>query len=207
MGSCHVVYVGIYHSESPSLILGEKNGHFFLAPNNGILPLALGIEGLTLWQCYEWNSQEKTFKDWQQKCASIIQGLNNNSPEELGLSSFNLDNIRQIHFPIPIINGDSIDCQILHINHYGNVVVNIQKQYFEDLRANRKFQIDLNGAGHIQKESKHLGNVGDTDAIMRFNKSGFLEISVKNGNASKLFGLNKYSGDHKFYTHIKINFG
>lgn len=75
IGSCHIIYVGVYHSKTPSLVLCEKEGHYFLAPNNGILPLALGIENLSLWQCYEWDDEEKTFRDWQLQCSKIANAL------------------------------------------------------------------------------------------------------------------------------------
>ncbi len=205
-GTCHIVHVGVYHSKTPSLVLCEKNGHYFLAPNNGILPLALGIENLGLWQCYEWENPEQTFRDWQIKCATIANELATQKPEELGFPSFALDPIKQKKMPAPVVADNWVDCQILHIAYNGNVVVNMQKDYFETLRNNRNFRIDLAGSGNITSLSHHPGMVNEGEVICRFNKSGYLEIAINNSPAAKLLGFATYSEHQQFYSSVKIFF-
>lgn len=206
LGTCHILYVGVYHSKTPSLVLCEKNGHYFLAPNNGILPLALGIDDLELWQCYEWDDESKTFRDWQEQCAQIARRLATEKPEQLGFSTFALDPIKQKRMPAPVISGNSVDCQVLHIAHNGNVVVNMQEQYFEQLRSGRNFRIDLKGTGQITTLSSHIGMVNEKDVLCRFNKAGFLEIAINSGPAAKLLGFNLYSDKQQFYSSVKISF-
>jgi hypothetical protein len=199
--------VGVYHSKSPSLVLCEKNGHYFLAPNNGILPLALGMKDLSLWQCYEWEDETKTFRDWQEECALIAQKLANEKPQHLGFPTFALDPIKQKMMPSPVVADNWVDCQILHISHYGNVVLNIQEAYFEELRAGRKFRIDLRGGvGFINVLSKHLGHVGEGDIIARFNRVGYLELAMNLDNIANMLGLNLYTEKQQFYSSIKIFF-
>lgn len=205
-GTCHILYVGVYHSKTPSLVLCEKNGHYFLAPNNGILPLALGIENLGLWQCYEWEDETRTFREWQEKCAEIAQQLASQKPEQLGFTSFTLDPIKQKKMPAPVVADNWVDCQILHVAHNGNVVVNIQLDYFETLRNNRNFRIDLKGTGHITILSQHIGVVNEGEVLCRFNKAGFLEIAINNSPAAKLLGFDTYSEHQQFYSSVKIFF-
>jgi S-adenosylmethionine hydrolase len=205
-GSCHIIYVGVYHSKSPSLVLCEKNGHYFLAPNNGILPLALGMEELALWQCYEWSDTQKSFRDWQEKCAEIAEKLGAQKPEELGFPSFALDTIKQQKMPAAVLADNWVDCQILHVAHNGNVVVNMQKDYFESLRNNRNFRIDLKGTGNITSLSQHTGMVNEGDVLCRFNKAGFLEIAINGDTAAGLLGFDTYSEHQQFYTSVKIFF-
>lgn len=206
IGTCHIIYVGVYHSKTPSLVLCEKNGHYFLAPNNGILPLALGIEELALWQCYEWEDYNKSFKDWQEKCAEISQSLGSQKPEQLGFPSFTLDSIKQKKMPSPVLADNWVDCQILHVAHNGNVVVNMQKDYFENLRGNRNFRIDLKGTGNITHLSHHVGMVGEGEVLCRFNKAGFMEIAINGNTAAQLLGFDTYSEHQQFYTSVKIFF-
>lgn len=205
-GTCHILYVGVYHSKTPSLVLCEKNGHYFLAPNNGILPLALGIEGLGLWQCYEWDNAGRTFREWQEKCATIAHQLSTQKPEQLGFPSFALDPIKQKKMPAPVVADNWVDCQILHVAHNGNVVVNIQFDYFESLRNNRNFRIDLKGTGNITLLSRHIGMVNEGEVLCRFNKAGFLEIAINSNTAAKLLGFDTYSGHQQFYSSVKIFF-
>jgi len=205
-GSCHIIYVGVYHSKTPSLVLCEKNGHYFLAPNNGILPLALGIEDLALWQCYEWSDTQKTFKDWQEKCAEIAEKLITKKPQELGLPSFVLDTIKQKKMPTAVLADNWVDCQVLHIAHNGNVVVNMQKEYFELIRNDRNFRIDLRGSGQITVLKEHAGMANEGEVIGRFNKAGYLEIAINSNTAAELLGFNTYSEHQQFYTSVKIFF-
>lgn len=205
-GTIHVVYVGIYHSKSPSLVLCEKEGHYFLAPNNGILPLAFGIENLGLWQCYEWDDSSKTFRDWQENCAAIAAALDTKKPAELGYPSFTLDTIKQKVMPSPVLADNWVECQVLHVAHNGNVVVNMEKPYFESLRNNRSFRIDLTSTGQITQMSAHIGMVNEKDVLCRFNKSGYLEIAMNNASAAAMLGFKTFSGKQKFYSSVKIFF-
>jgi S-adenosylmethionine hydrolase len=206
IGTCHIAYVGVYHSKTPSLVLCEKNGHYFLAPNNGLLPLALGIEELSLWQCYEWDDYEKTFHDWQEQCAIIAQKLATQKPAQLGFQSFALDPIKQKIMPSPVIADNWVDCQILHVAHNGNIILNMQKSNFEQLRKNRNFRIDLRGVGNINNLSQHTGMVNESEMLCRFNKAGYLEIAMHNSSAAKHLGFNAYSEKQKFYSSVKIFF-
>ena len=207
VGTCHIVYVGVYHSKSPSLVLCEKNGHYFLAPNNGILPMALGVAELSLWQCYEWEDDTKTFRDWQIKCAEIARLLDSQQPSELGFSSFSLDPIKQKSMPAPVVTDTWADCQILHIADTGNIVLNMQFAQFEAMRNGRKFRIELPGrVGAITTTQKHLGMIGEGEMIARFNKAGYLEMALNMDNAAQMLGLNIYGDKQKFYSSIKIFF-
>lgn len=206
VGTCHIAYLSVYHSNTPSLVLCEQNGHYFLAPNNGLLPLALGKDNLNLWQCYEWGSKEHTFRDWQSKCAEIVRDLGHSKPEELGFPGFELDPIRQISMPLPVINEQSVDCQILHVSYKGNVVLNIQQDSFERLRNNRKFRIELVGTGDIHTISHHYGEVAPGEVMARFNRAGYLEIAIHNESASSLLGIKPYREKQLFYSTVKIFF-
>ncbi len=99
-----------------------------------------------------------------------------------------------------------VDCQILHITHKGNVVVNMTKDYFEQIRNQRNFRIDLKGTGFITQISTHIGTVNDGEVLCRFNKAGYLEIAIKGNSAAELLGFNTYSENQKFYTSVKIIF-
>lgn len=205
-GTCHVLYVGIYHSKNPSLVLCEKDGHYFLAPNNGILPLALGAENISLWQCYEWEREDQHFRQWQEKCAEIAYLLSHKKPSELGFPHFKLDPIKQLAMPSPVVTDNSVDCQILHISDQGNLIINMRKEEFEHLRRNRNFKINLGGIGSISNIIAHAGMVSDGEALCRFNRAGYMEVAVKGGSATKLFAFSLYDTKQPYYRHLKISF-
>jgi S-adenosylmethionine hydrolase len=206
-GTCHVIYVGIHQSGVPSMVLCEKNGHYFLAPNNGILPLALGFEDLRLWQCYEWNPDESTFRSWQEACADVCKKIENVNPENIGFPSFKLDNIKQMSMPKPVIVKDYVECQILHITYNGNLILNMTESLFYEIKGERTFRIDMAGAGHIRSIQKHIGKANTEGAhICRFNKAGYMEIALYNSSAEKMFGMQLYNDKQIYYNSIKIFF-
>ena len=43
-GTCHVLLFDVFAEKDPRLLLCEKDGHYFLAPDNGILALAFSAE-------------------------------------------------------------------------------------------------------------------------------------------------------------------
>lgn len=204
-GSCHVVYTGIYYSKFPLLILCRKNGHYFLAPDNGIMGLTLGEENLEVWKCFEL-TDEFRFQDWQHRCARICRDLAGQTPEQLGLEPHTLNPDTRRNWPAPVIADNKADCQILHITPNGNVVINMKREHFETLREQRNFRIELAGIGRITTISKHAGKVGDGEVLCRFNTAGYLEIAINGGPAAELLGFSTFSDNKKFYSSVKIFF-
>src|SRR5476649_2674324 len=51
-GSFHLPLFDIFSEKAPMLVLCSHNGHYFLAPDNGLLPLALQSNSLTGWTCF-----------------------------------------------------------------------------------------------------------------------------------------------------------
>lgn len=204
INSCHIVYTGIYYSKVPVLILCRQDDHYFLAPDNGILPLALK-DNYQAWKCFELDD-DVSFRDWQHICASTVQALADKDPDEIGLLPLDLADVNKKEWPVPIAADNWVDCQILHLSYNGNVVINITREYFETLRDNRSFRIDVAGLGKITSFSKHPGKVNDSELLCRFNAAGYLEIAVNGGPASDLLGFSAYSDNQRFYSSVKIFF-
>jgi S-adenosylmethionine hydrolase len=204
-GSCHLLFVGVYYSRRPALILCAHEGHYFLAPDNGVLQLALGAALIQGWKCMELTEND-SFADWQQRCAALAAQLREQTPDAIGLEPYSFDDRVLRKWPAPVIMGDVADCQVLHIDHHGNVVINMTQQYFEELRQGRGFRIDLNNAGRITAVSRHYGEVADSEVLCRFNSLGYMEIALNGGSASELLGFKTFDENKRFYTTVKIFF-
>jgi len=204
-GTCHLLYVGVFYTRRPVLVLCVHEGHYFLAPDNGILQLALGERAEQGWKCMEF-SETDTFADWQLRCAQLAAALASQTPEMLGLEPYTFSDRMQRKWPVPVIMGNVADCQVLHIDHHGNVVINMTQTHFEELRQNRNFRINLNNAGRIATVSRHYGEVPDSEVLCRFNSLGYLEIALNGGSASELLGFKTFDENKRFYTTVKIFF-
>ena len=44
LGSIHVILCDLFSNTDPDLVLCKHGGHYFLSPDNGIIPLALGLQ-------------------------------------------------------------------------------------------------------------------------------------------------------------------
>ena len=52
-GTCHILLFDLFSETNPRLVLCEHMDSYFLAPDNGLLPLALGNETSNALQCFE----------------------------------------------------------------------------------------------------------------------------------------------------------
>lgn len=199
----HLLLFDIFSESIPRLLLCEKDGHYFFAPDNGILSLAFGNEVSQVWKCFDL-TEEIFLQTWVDKAADIIKQLQTASPAELGLELCELKNAPQ-HCNARIENNFA-ECQVIHIDRFENVVINITQPEFERIGAGRNFKIEFTRGEAITEISTHYYSVKEGDKLCRFNSSGYLEIAINRGKAASLFGLKLHRGQHLIYNTIKITF-
>ena len=113
----------------------------------------------------------------------------------------------------PSSTGQFIEGQILMIDRFLNVIVNITKTEFEEARKGRSFKIVLLGGTHIENISDHYADVHEGEKLAFFNEAGYLEIAVNKGYAATLFGLGEFNaggpsqhGRRQYYQTVKVFF-
>jgi S-adenosylmethionine hydrolase len=107
----------------------------------------------------------------------------------------------------PISTDQYIDGQILYIDAYENVIVNITKKQFEEARKGRDFKIRYSRNDSIVRISETYADVTPGEKLALFNAAGYLEIAVNRGNAAGLFGLSDYSEQNKSkYSQARISY-
>lgn len=103
-------------------------------------------------------------------------------------------------------NNDTLEAQVLYIDHFGNVVLNLTYLQFEEARKGRKFKILFMRDEEIDTISEHYHDVAEGEKLCLFNSANHLEIAINRGNASKLFGFFENGDRSLFYNTIKIFF-
>ena len=79
---------------------------------------------------------------------------------------------------------------VIYIDHYGNVLTNIDQNLFRKANKYGAISIQLRRAEYeISAISKAYSDVPPGEKLALFNTLGLLEISINQGNASKLLGL------------------
>ncbi len=103
-----------------------------------------------------------------------------------------IDNIKEKYPLRSTIGADWIDSQIIFIDSFENVVINITKEEFEEQRRGRNFKIIFTREV-IEKLSDNYASVEPGYKLAWFNSAGYLEIAVNKGNMAGLFGLKGFS--------------
>ena len=106
-----------------------------------------------------------------------------------------------------------IEGQILMIDKFQNVIVNITVQDFEAARRGRRFKIVVLGGTFIERVSDHYADVPEGEKLAFFNEAGYLEIAINKGYAASLFGLGEFNsaggapqGRRQYYQTVKVFF-
>ncbi len=198
----HIVLFDIFSDRRPRLLLCEKEGHFFLAPDNGILALALGEQLDHVWKCYDLAFPER-FHNWVEACGRAVQSVFDDNVTQVyemcGMS------VAPRHWQ-PVILPDSIECHVIYIDRFGNVVLNLTRSLFEEVCRGRHFSIHFMRDEEINTLSDYYFNVSNGDVLCRFNKSGYMEIAINRENAAELLGLQLSYSQQVIYNTIKIYF-
>jgi hypothetical protein len=203
-GTVHVLLFDIFNEAQPRLLLCQHDGQYLLAPDNGILSLAFGDAPQYVWQVCQLNSQGQ-FSDWMREIGRVAAQLQTHAAEDLQLPHAALK-VAPHHWQ-PVINGDSVECHVIHIDHFENVVINLTRKQFEEIGRSRPFRIQFMRDEELTHISSHVYDVGEGQKLCRFNATGFLEICINRGKAASLFGFKLHREKHFIYNTIKIYFG
>ncbi|MCG9910253.1 MAG: SAM-dependent chlorinase/fluorinase [Flavobacteriales bacterium] len=191
-GTIHLISVdSTFHFEKPFVAV-KFDGHYFIGTDNGIFSLAFGqetLQGLVDLSNVEPDVQASLFpaRDVFARAADMI--LKGAPFESLGKPVHKL-------FPMfdfqPVYGEMGIQGHVLYTDEFGNVITNILKSNFEKHVGNRSFLIRMRRERYsIQRISRSYNSVAMGDACALFNSSGFLEVALNNGSASRLLGLNR----------------
>ena len=204
-GSIHIVGVESEWTPENIHIAIEFEGHFFIGADNGILSMVL--ENLKATKIVEINIHKSIVTSFPvlDVFVSVAAHISRNGAlEVIGKPIVKIKELTNIN---PVVNreGNQILGSVIYIDNYGNLVTNIKKTYFEEIRKTRNFIIF---ARTVKFKNIYKGyseaidfslprNKRDEDGkkLALFNSANHLELAVYKSNpqtvggASSLFGL------------------
>ena len=215
MGTYHLIMVNLFDEKPEHLLLAEHNGYFIGCADNGLLTMILEevpqkVVALQL---------DKTQQKNTLYCTGIFAKAFNElhsgkSIEEIGDATVSI----RVKNPLrPLLGNNWIEGQIIFIDNFENVIVNITREEFEEQRRGRSFKIVFKRDEVIDKISDTYADVVEGEKLAMFNSAGYLEIAINKGNAAGLFGLQgfsekqqqaqqQYLNNRLFYQTVKIYF-
>jgi S-adenosylmethionine hydrolase len=186
----HIVVVdpGVGTARRP--MAAQFGDQFFVGPDNGVCtPLLERAESEN--KIVEIVHLDQP-KYWLENVSNIFHGRDIFAPcgayiakgvplKELGTP---ITDIIRFQRTVPIIQADGAQCEILHIDHYGNLIVNIQREDLESLRP-VKIRIGDVTLGDLEDT---FGDVPEGELVAVYSPTDYLLIAVRNGNAERHIG-------------------
>jgi S-adenosylmethionine hydrolase len=207
--SFHLILVNLYDAKLDYLLLVKHQGQYIGTPDNGLITMVLdGVPDeyvklpISTKSALNIGSMIQT---WIEAFALICSGKMMNQVGEP------LEQLVQRTLMKAYVSSQYIEGQVLMIDRFNNILVNITIQEFEEARKGRRFKIVLLRDAFIEEISNTYSDVPDGEKLARFNEAGYLEIAINKGFAAPLFGLGEYgqtSSQQKrqYYQTIKIFF-
>ena len=167
--------------------------HFFVGPDNGLFSLVLdgeppealvALDAPDHWRTPEPSSTFHGRDIFAPAAAHLAAGR---PLEALGSPIDALDTLR---WALPITDAQGIQGWTVHVDHFGNCITNIPHTLFEKHRDGRPVKCYAGGT-ILSGVAPTYGAVAEGEPLLVFGSSGFLEVAVSGGNASKLLGIQK----------------
>lgn len=196
-GTIHVVAVDIFGGDSPKLLLAQYEGYSFIVPDNGILQLAFN-NALPEAQLAFALERPYTFAQWLSRAGNMVDAIANGSTTIF--APYTLKPLPRQLQQTPL----GIDCNILYVDRFENVVLDITRQEFEEVTSGRTFRIRVLRMQDIAVISQAYNEVKEGEPLCRFNSAGYLEIAVNHGSAASFLGLDTSNPGSLRYKTVKI---
>jgi S-adenosylmethionine hydrolase len=208
-GTFHLVMVNLFDEKPEHLLLAEHNGNFIGCADNGLLTMILEEVPEKVVALALDKGQPKNTIYCTQVFAKAFTDISNGATlHQIGDASVSI----QVKNPLrPMLGNNWIEGQIIFIDNFENVIVNISKDDFEEQRKGRSFKIVFKRDEVIERISDTYADVNEGEKLALFNSAGYLEIAINKGNAAGLFGLQGFAekqvqSNRLFYQTVKVFF-
>jgi S-adenosylmethionine hydrolase len=199
----HAILVNLFESRPEQILLAFHKEQYFLCPDNGLLTMILEekpelVIGIALDKTVIKNALYIT-----EVMGNTINKLaNGESIKNIGVADVAYVEKKPLR---PMLSDNWIEGQIIFIDNFENVIVNITRAQFEEQRKGRHFKIVFKRDEVIESISESYADVAEGEKLALFNSAGYLEIAINKGNAAGLFGLKGFSEKTKQVSSIMQN--
>jgi S-adenosylmethionine hydrolase len=187
----HIILVNLFDKKPKNLLLAFHKNQYIFCADNGLLNMILEekpdmVMGIKL----EKGANKNTLYCTKVIAETITRLSNGESIQKIGIPDVSFIEKNPL---LPIENSNFIEGQIIFIDNFENVVVNITRKQFEEQRQGRSFKIVFLRDEVINKISESYADVPEGEKLALFNSADYLEVAINKGNAAGLFGLKGYS--------------
>ncbi|SFW12294.1 hypothetical protein SAMN02927921_00103 [Sinomicrobium oceani] len=204
-GSIHVYGVDSERNPDNRHIAVLLNDHFFVGADNGIMSLVAGDRKPDkIVEINIYNDLDTIFPAMDVFVKVACHIARGGTLEVVGKPVTELKSLRTF---TPIVNTEQnlVTGHVIYVDNYGNVVTNISRQLFENIRKGRDFELYARNYRFDRIYTKYSDIVNfavekprrddDGRRLAVFNSSGYVELAIYRSNletvggASSLLGL------------------
>jgi len=198
--------VNLFEKKPEQLLLAFHKNQYYLCADNGLLNMILEespemVIGIPL---------DKMANKNTLYCAGVMAKVVNQLLQGEPIQNIGVPDVMytEKNHLRPLLDNSWIEGQIIFIDNFENVIVNITREQFEEQRKGRSFKIIFKRDEEIDRISESYADVAEGEKLALFNSAGYLEIAINKGNAAGLFGLKGFSeqSTQLFYQTVKVFF-
>jgi S-adenosylmethionine hydrolase len=210
-GTVHLIGVNSEPSATNKILLVKHGGHYFVGADNGLYniifedydpELAYELVPEMLYKYVPKLLPERIFDPALELgrtkrfagfsalkiFATVINHIMNEKKISLLGKPIQIDRNNKLHKPT--YTKDSISGNVIFIDHFGNVITNIDRELFDYVGKGRSFDISVRGSKkftlyQISEEYSVIGGFRQ-HYLALFNSSGFLEIAQMHDSLAQL---------------------
>ena len=184
-GTVHLVAINTIGQPGDKYIAIELDGHYFIGTDNGLFGLISDAEARFQVDINAINPVKTSFPTKQVFAPAAAKLASNTSIQDLGPSLPHFKKMLGRHLKA---NKNLIHGHVIRVDHYGNLITNIDKKAFDILSKEKTFTVTF-GRETIRRIHDAVHAVEAGDIFVMFNDLDLLEIGINQGNASELLGL------------------
>jgi len=183
-GSLHLVVVDPGVGSERKRLLVKTKDYFFVAPNNGVLSLAL--KGQPYLKAIEITNKKYFLKP----TSDTFHGRDIFAPtaaylskgEDFSKFGKRIKSIKGLRLPQVKITSKSLIGEIIYIDRFGNLVSNIDKEMLDNFIKDKKFRIYIKDKT-IEKLSHSYNEGTYLKPLVLIDSFNYLEIALNRGSA------------------------
>lgn len=187
----HIILVNLFESKPEQLLFAFHKDQYLICADNGLLEMILEEKPeMVLGIALEKTAIKNTLYCIDVAAKAITQLTNGEPIQNIGFPDTTYLEKNPLR---PTQGEDWIEGQIIFIDNFENVIVNITQEQFEQQRKGRRFKIVFKRDEIIERISGSYADVPQGEKLVLFNSAGYMEIAINKGNAAGLFGLKGYN--------------
>src|SRR3954468_6215786 len=187
----HIVLVNLFESKPEQLLFAFHSDQYLICADNGLMSMIFEekpemVLGIPLDKA----AIKNTLYCIDVAAKAVTKLMNGEPIQNIGIPDTSYIEKNPLR---PTLGEDWIEGQIIFIDNFENVIVNITQDQFEQQRKGRRFKIVFKRDEIIERISGSYADVPQGEKLVLFNSTCYMEIAINKGNAAGLFGLKGYS--------------